>query len=167
MSNAVNSFIRLASQMPHRNAFDLCKLASDHFKTRIDVMAVPKLPKRAPSLLVRRPDRTFLILYCSCASSLMVQISILHELAHILLGHRQTTLRHSSEKNFYTDSLEREAERLAHRLMALIVRELPSETNDISTRFASLMPRHPTVVSTVHLSADTRPARRFQALMGD
>ncbi len=168
MSNVVDSFMRATSQMPAPlDAFDLCRLASHLLKTPIEVIADSELPKRAPGLLMRRTNQTFLIIYCSSASSLLVQSSILHELAHILLGHRQTTLRSASEKSFYTDSLEREAERLAHQLMALMVRELPIETNEIAARFARLMPRHPTQVLTVNPSANPRPARRFQALMGD
>lgn len=97
-----------------------------------------------------------LILYRQ-GSIISVQISILHELCHILLKHRKITYEDIKEgKSFYTHAEETQAEQLATKLLLRLLQLFPknalweqileqkvtlSSTAPYIKRFPELMPQ--------------------------
>jgi hypothetical protein len=134
------------------DAFDLCAMASNLLKIRLTIVADPLLPPKAKGFLYRLQEKTFLLFYRPSTSPISVNLSILHELSHLLLNHRPTLLRKISARCIYSYAQEREAEQLAVQLLAFLVQqvliqtrindgETMNETDPASQRFASVMPR--------------------------
>ncbi|MBI1923318.1 hypothetical protein HYR99_03605 [Candidatus Poribacteria bacterium] len=166
ISHVADGLICRAEQMPGPvDAFVFCGLAANELTIEIDVAAFPQIPSGLPALVLRLQDRTFRILYRPSCSSLSVQISILHELAHILLGHCQHTPAHRLLRPcLYTNSQQREAELLAQQMMAVIVQKSPNETDPIAARFERLMSKKPKTLKR-RTPEDHRSTSRFRALM--
>lgn len=163
MLDMVNALMNLACRMPGPlDAFDLLRLAFDLLETSIDVVATTSLLLDAPGLLIRRPNRTFRIVYRLTPSLFSNQMSILHELSHILLFHRQTPWRASSQKSVMTDSEEREAERAAYQLMDFLINH---RQNPVLTRFVRLIEEEEE--TDLREKTDSRPALRFRGLIGN
>ena len=114
----VDTLISLASERKSVDAFALCELCSKIGYT-IQTKAVSDLPQSVPAMAVKLKCR-YLILYRPSISVISVQISVLHELCHILLNHCFLTLQEVG-KSFYTDTEEAEAERLASLLLSRLI----------------------------------------------
>ena len=92
ISHVADGLICRAEQMPGPvDAFVFCGLAANELTIEIDVIASPQIPFGLPAFVLRLGDNMFRILYRPSVSVLAPQLSILHELAHILLGHCQQT----------------------------------------------------------------------------
>lgn len=112
----VDTLISLASERKNVDAFVLCELCSKIGYT-IQTKAVPDLPQEVKAIAVKLKSR-YLILYRPSTSVISIQISVLHELCHILLHHLQNI---ELGKSFYTDKQEAEAERLASVLLSKLI----------------------------------------------
>ena len=144
----------------------------------ITIEPMPEFPRDVPGATIKLGVQ-FFILY-KPTYYLSIQLSILHELAHICLGHLDgvntdspsaETWNHRAGtiisaalagKTYFTDEQEREAERMAHQMMATIIRQ--NKENEVSARYARLMPQTPEVEESPDI-ADPRIALRYQALM--
>ena len=148
-----------------RSAEELCAMAADRIVgVPITVVPMLQLPPDVPGASIQKGDR-FFILY-KPTYPLSIQLSILHELVHICLGHLDgvDTDIHAalSGNTIFTAPQERIAERMAHQLMACMKGQ--TEENEVSARFARLMPKKPCVWRGQNV-ADSRIALRYQALM--
>ena len=164
MPNVVDSLMSKAAQIsgPIDDAKALVELAAFLLETSIEVIPVPEFPPGAPSAAIRRPNQTFRILYRPSPCFLFTQICILHELAHILLHHCETTAMDLFEdRTIYTDQEEWEAEQFAHQMMSFMLRTGPSE-HRVSARFQSLLPTKPQVALKGYNPQSTL---RFEALL--
>ena len=155
--------LKYAQRCP--SAEELCALAVDLILHKpIPIVPMPQFPPDVPGATIKLGDR-FFILY-KPTYHLSIQLSILHELAHICLGHLdgvEVDMNAAvSGKTIFTDEQEREAELLAHQMMAAMIRQ--NQENEVSARYARLMPQKPFVWERPQL-ADQRIALRYQALM--
>lgn len=86
----------------------------------LSVKREPELPLGVPSLWFNQQGH-FVILYRGFPDSLNVQLNILHELSHVLLGHPSFTKEDILRgKNIYTDSEEMEAELTGCQIFLLL-----------------------------------------------
>ena len=137
--------ISLASQKPPPlDAFSLCELAGEVLNIEIHRTPEPGLPVKLPALVHRLDDGWFEILYRPKGRALSIQIFLLHELSHLLLGHCQRKSVEWFLPTVYTDAEERRAERLAYQMMDFIIQY---NQHPILTRFVRLISREP---ETVH-----------------
>ena len=120
----VDKLISLAQKSRRKNldAFTLCELSSKVGYT-VQTQEAPDLPQSVPAMAVKLKGR-YLILYRYSTSLISVQISVLHELCHILLNHCFLSQQEVG-KSFYTDEQEAEAERLALLLLCRLVEATP------------------------------------------
>jgi Zn-dependent peptidase ImmA (M78 family) len=98
----------------------------------------PTLPEDHPALVVKEGDK-FIILY-KPKSPVSTQLSVLHELSHIELGHLDNEQSLSSSELDNSTAEEFAAEKNAAKLLCAVI-DLPSlcpPTTEISTRFESL-----------------------------
>lgn len=126
--NLAGTLISLAITSGYKSvdAFALCKLCSKIGYT-IQTQEAPDLPQSVTAIAVKRKDR-YLILYRPSISVISVQISVLHELCHILLQHCSFTLQDiEASGSFYTDEQEAEVERLASLLLRRLAEITPKE----------------------------------------
>ena len=152
-----------------RSAAELCALVADSLLDKpITIVPEPELLSKAPGAAIQL-DGHFFILY-KPTSRLTQELSILHELAHISLGHLDDVQRPSDPKEilegktYFTDRQEWAAERMGHLMMAAIL--FPTETSPISARYAQLMPSRLSGFSVENLKpTDPLPALRYRALM--
>ena len=100
------------------DAFALCELCSQIGYT-IQTQEAPDLPQSVTAMAVKLKTR-YVILHRRSTSFISVQLSVLHELCHILLHHCFLTPTEIG-KSFYTDSEEAEAERLASLLLCRLI----------------------------------------------
>jgi hypothetical protein len=129
------------------SADSLCARAVEILGKPITVLAIHELPKKVLGVALQYRSKC-LILYnptsFELTDSLSIQLSILHELAHIALGHLDGLSIDLGAvvkgKTYFTDQQEQEAEILASELMELLidVRALSPHTCPISARFEEL-----------------------------
>ena len=127
-----------------RAADDLCAIAAEVLKVPITTLAMPKLPPSVSAVSLSNQDQ-FVILYNPTVTYLSLQLSILHELAHICLCHhdpaRMDLFAVISGKTYFTDQQEREAEKLGCRFLEAIidVRALSPPNSPVGARFEALI----------------------------
>ncbi|MHC4536913.1 MAG: M78 family metallopeptidase domain-containing protein [Planctomycetota bacterium] len=116
----VDTLISLASRDKNVDAFVLCELCAKIGYT-IQTEAAPDLPPSVKAIAVKLKGR-YLILYRPSVFNISVQLSVLHELCHILLNHSSFTYEDIQRgKSFYTDEQEAEAERLSAALLSQLI----------------------------------------------
>jgi len=160
-SQSATRLIALASQMPPPlSAFSLCRVAEGVLQRKINTFPDPQLSPKVPGIVARFDNGDVEIVYRPSFHSLSLEISILHELAHLLLGHCPKKSVRLLEEKVYTSPEERQAEWLALHLMDFLVkyRERP-----ILTRFLHLISPFPAVPPLE--KPDPRLALRFRALI--
>jgi hypothetical protein len=110
------------------SAAELCAQAVDIFGKPITLLAIHELPKKVLGVALQYRNKC-LILYnptsFELTDSVSIQLSILHELAHIALGHLdglsvdlEAVIKGKTD---FTDQQEQEAEILASELMELLI----------------------------------------------
>ena len=116
----VDTLISLALTSGYKSvdAFALCELCSQIGYT-IQAQEAPDLPQSVTAIAVKLNNR-YVILYRPSNSFISLQISVLHELCHILLHHCFLTQKEIG-KSFYTASDEASAERLASLLLSRLI----------------------------------------------
>ncbi|MCZ6680306.1 MAG: ImmA/IrrE family metallo-endopeptidase [Candidatus Poribacteria bacterium] len=112
---------RACEQPPPLDAFSLLYLAEDVLGIKIELATESRLSLRMPALVCPLADRHYEIRYRSHRNRAFVQINLLHELAHLLLGHNQGKAVKPMMPIVYTTTEERQADWLAYRLMDFIV----------------------------------------------
>jgi hypothetical protein len=133
--------LKLAYQC--RCAEELCVMASDVVGRPIVGVDVHNLPENVTALAFKHQDQFFIL--SKPTTLLSVQRSILHELAHITLGHlddREIDLFDAlGGKTYFTDPQENDVEMLACRFLnALIdVRAYSYRNTPVGARFESLI----------------------------
>lgn len=109
--------LAISSERKVVDGFVLCELCSK-LGYKIQIEEAPDLPRSVPATRVKIKDRNW-ILYRPSDSVVSVQISVLHELFHVLLDNSKTTYHDiQNTKSFYTDKVEAENERLASILLS-------------------------------------------------
>ena len=145
--------LAITSRRKSVDAFVLCELCSKIGYT-IQTEEAPDLPQEVTAIAVKLKDR-YLILYHPSISVISVQISVLHELCHILLKHCSLTLQEIEDSaSFYTDEQEAEAERLASILLVKLSEITPKET-----WWENILKGH------ISLSSPPPPIQRWMELM--
>lgn len=148
-----------------RCAEELCAMAADRILDKsIPVVPMPELPPDVPGATIKLGVQFFILYKPTYYRS--IQLSILHELAHICLGHLDGVEVDLSAvlsgKTYFTDQQEQEAELLAHQMMATITRQ--NEENEVSARYARLIQQKPFVWERQNVG-DQQIALRYQALI--
>ena len=117
----------ITSERKRVDAFVLCELCSK-IGYIIQTEEAPDLPPSVPAIAVKLKGR-YLIIHRPAISVISVQISVLHELCHILLNHCSLTIQDiEAGRSFYTDEQEAEAERYASILLSRLAEITPKET---------------------------------------
>jgi hypothetical protein len=166
MFNVVETLMHRASQIDRPvDAFEFCRIAAELMNTEIEVTASRQIPFRLPAFILRLEGKGFCILYRPSDCFISVQKSILHELAHALLGHRRlkpTDL--ISGYSLYTDSEQREAEMFAKWMVMFIVQKPMNESARIAARFEQPMSKKQTPGAASEAN-ESQVSQRFRALM--
>jgi hypothetical protein len=140
------------------DAFSLCSVAEEVLHLEIKTFPDPYLPPNLPGMVDRSEEGKVEMIYRPSVNWVVLQISILHELAHLLLDHRpQKPIRLLSE-SVYTSAEERQAEWLAYYLWDFLVQY---RANPILTRFLYLKEPEPKVPPLE--KPDPRLALKFRA----
>ena len=147
---------------PPLDAFSLLDVAEEVLNIKIRTYPDAQLPEKSPGIVDRSLPGNVEIIYRPSRNSLSLQISILHELAHMLLSHRPQKSRRLLSKSVYINPEERQAEWLAYYLWDFLVQY---RENPILTRFLYLKKREPKVPPLE--KPDPRLALKFRALIGN
>lgn len=127
-------------------AFDLCEKANGILNKPIRILAHPRFPDDVKgSVFELKPF--YLIFLKPTLTPLSIQLTVLHELSHIFLGHLlpatiDELFSTLSLRTYFTDSQEKAAQKFACKLLSVLI--------DVH----SLVPPNPPV------------AARFEALIG-
>lgn len=156
----VDTLISLALKSGYKSvdAFALCELCSQIGYT-IQAQEAPDLPQSVTAIAVKLKNR-YVILYRPSNSVISVQISVLHELCHILLNHCFLTQKDIG-KSFYTASDEASAERLASLLLSRLITQAWWE--DILKEQISLSSSPASIQRFMELASNKSKARNLSS----
>jgi hypothetical protein len=148
-----------------RSAEELCAMAASRMLSQsIPIIPLSELPKDVPGVTIKLSGQFFILYKPTYYRE--IQLSILHELSHICLGHLDgidVDLSAVLEgKTIFTDEQEQEAELLAHQLMGVIA--LQNEENSDSIYSVRLTEENPFVWERPQLGGQ-QIALRFQAFI--
>ena len=157
----VDTLISLALKSGYKSvdAFALCELCSQIGYT-IQAQEAPDLPQSVTAIAVKLKNR-YVILYRLSNSVISLQISVLHELCHILLHHCFLTPKEIG-KSFYTDSEEAEAERLASLLLSRLISQ-QAWWEDIFQEQISLSSSPASIQRFMELASNNSKARNLSS----
>ena len=118
-------------------------MSTEIFGVPITVLAIPELPIAAPALILQYKNQC-VILY-KLTDPLSVQLAILHELAHLCLGHLDGVDSDLEAvvlgETYFTDQQEQAAQKLACRFLAALtnLQALSPPNSDVGARFEELI----------------------------
>ena len=155
--NTLTSLV-ITSGYKRVDACVLCELCSK-IGYVIQTEKAPDLPPNVTAIAVKLKGR-YLILYRPSISVICVQISVLHELCHILLNHCSFTMQDiEAGRSFYQETQEAEAERYASILLCRLATITPKENwggNILKGQIALSSPS-PSIQRLMELMQDVPP----------